>query len=188
MRLAQDKVAKRIAQSTNNQSGVEAKSEEDSAAPSDEFQFGDQVRCTYSEDGVDYEAEVVAIVDEEQVVVKYVGYNNEETVETALLIPSWGKKARSEQIARANAQQEYATTGQTHHQAGRRSKKTSKYQSSHSFERYQTSLMIPPPPPLPPNFADSSEDSEHLSAMLMSWYMSGYYTGFYQGQKTSRKN
>lgn len=195
LRLAQEKVAKRIAQSTNNRYGGEgSQSDEDNTAPAGVdcgFKVGDFVRCTFSEDGVDYEAEVVAFVDDDQCTVRYLGYNNEETVESGLLIPTWGKKARATQVVRANAQQAQQPNAEPQPAARKFKKSAGKpkaHSSSNMFYRYQTAMMIPPPPPLPPNFGESANDSEHLSAMLMSWYMSGYYTGFYQGQKESRKN
>jgi survival motor neuron protein len=50
------------------------------------------------------------------------------------------------------------------------------------------SLMVPPPPPMPPQLGETAAESESLSAMLMAWYMSGYYTGLYQGQKMTQQS
>lgn len=187
LRLAQEQVAKRIAQSTNNQSAAESQtqSDADTDAP---HKVGDFVRCTYSEDGVDYEARIVSQHDDDQFTIKYLGYDNEETVDADALIASWGEKTRAEQIAVATAQHETLSTDETNKPPTRNAKKgagKSKARNANVFERYQTSLMIPPPPPLPPHLGEMSEDSEHLSAMLMSWYMSGYYTGLYQGRKSA---
>lgn len=144
------------------------------------YSVGDYCRATY-EDGVDYEAKIVAIT-EGICTLKYIGYNNVAEVPIEDLVPSWGKKARKLQSAHAVAEKE--------------SKQSSKKTKSHISFSEATSNMsplpvgfVPPPPPLPPML--NGEDNEHLSAMLMSWYMSGYYTGLYQGMnkgKTSIKS
>lgn len=142
------------------------------------FKVGDFVRATY-EDGIDYEAKIIEI-DDHECRIQYLGYNNEELVEIAELLPSWGRQARKKQIDEAALE---AT--QTNHPpiSGQRNVRGTQKNFGNCFEE----LSIPPPPPLPAMLNDGTEDSENLSAMLMSWYMSGYYTGLYQGRKQQRQ-
>lgn len=182
IKISKEEVAKRIARSTNT--GAGASSDSETAAiqqpQNSDYKAGDYVRCTYGEDGIDYEAIIISIEDD-QYLIKYIGYDNEEIVATEALIPSWGKKARKKQILAAFASTAATVTSEQHRQTA--------YKDELQFQQYnrnRTGMMIPPPPPMPPMMEDMSEDSEHLSAMLMSWYMSGYYTGLYQGLKQKR--
>lgn len=128
------------------------------------------MRATY-EDGLDYEAKIVSIDAEcGNCVVRFIGYNNEETVDLNDLLASWGKNVRKNQM-RAAAKDVNAGT---------------KIKGNFPTNLPNTSVPIPMLPPLPPMLNDASEDSENMSAMLMSWYMSGYYTGYYQGQKEAQ--
>lgn len=190
LKLAKEEVAKRIANSTNTQT-EQIDSESDAAneppvihsSPKEVFKMkslnvGDFVRHTY-EDGIDYEAEIIEIVTD-VAVIRYIGYENEQTVNLTDCVESWGKRARKRQekaAAQDKGKQTEAEQGQF------------KNNDHHSqFEKYRNSMSIPPPmPPMPP-MLDLSEDSEHMSAMLMSWYMSGYYTGLYQGIKQAQSN
>lgn len=190
LKLAREEVAKRIARSTNTASdsitesdASERRDDDPDALP--HYKIGDFVRSTFSEDGVDYEARIVAI-DEDQCTVKYLGYGNEETVEVSSLIRSWGKKERAGQVERAAAIQQDVDEDAITQKTGKNKKVNKRVaNNSNTFQRYRSSMMIPPPPPLPPHMDELSEDSEHLSAMLMSWYMSGYYTGLYQGRQSA---
>lgn len=226
--LAKEVVAKRIAQSTNTTAAheanaatvavVEPTSSTSAADPTttadadvqlEPFRAGDWVRSTFTEDGLDYEAQILSIDAHDQCHIRYVGYDNEEYVHVGTLIDSWGEAARAEQrqLALEAASSEHtdaaqqtsaatasgcgtaAGTGNVANANKKPAAKTSKKNKSKSFERYRAAMMIPPPPPLPPMLAaagggnDDDPESEYLSSMLMAWYMSGYYTGLYQGQK-----
>uniref|UniRef100_A0A1L8EBH4 Putative mrna splicing protein smn survival motor neuron n=1 Tax=Haematobia irritans TaxID=7368 RepID=A0A1L8EBH4_HAEIR len=168
IKLAREELARRISLSTSKvtkaNSGEEGKIE---------HKVGDYVRATY-EDGVDYEGEIISIDRKSDTcLLKYIGYENVQEVPLAELIPSWGKKVRRLQFAKAKLDANSATHGSSRSSKPRKAKQ-------------QTSM--PPPPPIPPLLAAShnTEDSEHLSAMLMSWYMSGYYTGVYQGMQLAK--
>jgi len=61
-------------------------------------------RCPYSEDDKVYEAIIVQILSENNVVVKYFGYDNEETRSVSLLKESAGQQARDKQIKAAQVE------------------------------------------------------------------------------------
>lgn len=195
LKLAKEELARRIARSTNGKKTPTKvrdadPTEDDEYFPLDSkqseegnpsFKVGDYARATY-DDGVDYEGKILSI-DELQGMcrLRYIGYDNEQDVRICDLVPSWGKKVRRLQFARAKVDLDANDA-----QNGQECKKTKT-----RFPMAQPSGLpfgaIPPPPPMPPMLGQSlCEDSEHLSAMLMSWYMSGYYTGIYQGMQMSK--
>lgn len=176
MKLAKEEVAKRIARSTNKQKPNDSGDGDDDGSVSKQSQgqhkIGDYVRATY-EDGLDYEAKIVSMDSEnENCVVRFIGYDNEQTIDLNDLLSSWGKNVRKKQM-RAAAKD---LAGRTN------SKSTLNFPNS----SLPDSVPVPPIPPIPPMLNDMSEDSENMSAMLMSWYMSGYYTGYYQGQRDAQ--
>ncbi|XP_052867414.1 survival motor neuron protein [Anopheles cruzii] len=178
---------------------------------SESFEIGDYVRATY-DDGVDYEAKIIGFGSHGDCLIRYVGYNNEQTVLIEELVPSWGRKARRQQRAEAAEAEATAADSQMDVSDDERfTKQASKIKinfGSH-FGRPgmghvgsmgngrvgmggglggSTAYMVPPPPPMPPMLEDADDvESENLSAMLMSWYMSGYYTGLYHGQRMSQQ-
>lgn len=178
LKLAKEEVAKRIARSTNKKNANDSANDDDnddndgtaSKQSQGPYNVGDFVRATY-DDGLDYEAKIVSIDAEcGNCVVRFIGYDNEETVDLKDLLASWGKNVRKNQIRRAAKDVDNNTN----------------CKRSFSSNLPSTSVPIPMLPPLPPMLNDTSEDSENMSAMLMSWYMSGYYTGYYQGQKEAQ--
>ncbi|XP_004536732.1 survival motor neuron protein [Ceratitis capitata] len=169
VKLVSEDIAKHLARSTN---ANEAANFETQSNTLNDFKVGDYVRATYGDDGCDYEAKIISIDDSNETCsVKYIGYENEETVNIKDLVPSWGKKSRRLQFQKANSQDEKGREG-----------RQGKDFSGESFINF-----VPPPPPLPPMLLKNMNGSEHLSAMLMSWYMSGYYTGIYEGIKMSKE-
>ncbi|CAH0687931.1 unnamed protein product [Spodoptera exigua] len=62
-------------------------------------------RLVYADDGLEYEAVIVRIVDDNDCVVKYLGYDNQELVSIDSLKPSLGKEARAQQIRDARREQ-----------------------------------------------------------------------------------
>ncbi|XP_037036337.1 survival motor neuron protein [Bradysia coprophila] len=173
LKLAKEEVAKRIARSTNKKNANDSVDDDDETASKQsqcQYSVGDFVRATY-EDGLDYEAKIVSIDAEcGNCVVRFIGYENEETVDLNDLLASWGKNVRKNQMRAAAKDVD----------------KSTKRKGNFPSNVPNTSVPIPMLPPLPPMLNDTSEDSENMSAMLMSWYMSGYYTGYYQGQKEAQ--
>lgn len=197
-------------------SGVENSSAEKGACETGSkpsYQVGDYCRATY-DDGVDYEAKILAVDKSGDALIRYVGYNNEQTVAIEDLVPSWGRKARRKQredAAELAAAEEDPTRMEMSDDEVKLTDKANKIRinidpnfrmpkaggavpkhrgvAATSFHAGMgASFMVPPPPPMPPMLEDDDDlESENLSAMLMSWYMSGYYTGLYHGQKMSQK-
>ncbi|XP_053695861.1 survival motor neuron protein [Sabethes cyaneus] len=174
------------------------------------FKPGEYYRATY-DDGVDYEIKILA-VKEGDALIRYIGYNNEQTVPVENLVPSWGRKARRKQredaaelAALEDQQQQMEISDDEEKLTKKASKIRINYSPSFRMPKagpaamppagysagpmgMGASFMVPPPPPMPPMLEDEDDlESENLSAMLMSWYMSGYYTGLYHGQKMSQK-
>ncbi|XP_055606517.1 survival motor neuron protein [Uranotaenia lowii] len=175
------------------------------------YKVGDYCRATY-EDGVDYEAKILALNISGDALIRYVGYNNEQTVVIEDLVPSWGRKARRKQredaadLAAAEVPASQMDISDEEHE--KLTKKASKIRinidpnfkmpkgpapnraanAGFSAAMRGAAFMVPPPPPMPPMLQDENDlEQENLSAMLMSWYMSGYYTGLYHGQKMNQK-
>uniref|UniRef100_A0A1Q3F1P5 Putative mrna splicing protein smn survival motor neuron n=1 Tax=Culex tarsalis TaxID=7177 RepID=A0A1Q3F1P5_CULTA len=204
---------KREQQDEEESSGVEGstggveKGEGESVGSKPVYKVGDYCRATYEDDGVDYEAKIMAIGKDQGVLIRFIGYNNEQTATLDDLVPSWGRKARRKQ--REDAAEEAAEADSHRMEISddeeKLTKKASKIRinygpgfsaqsssSSHAATAFGAgmgaSFMVPPPPPMPPMLEHEDDlESENLSAMLMSWYMSGYYTGLYHGQKMSQK-
>lgn len=188
IQLQSSDVAKSIAENTNKKfaanqsqtSNVTAETDVDSESGT-AFKVGDFVRATYREDNIDYEAQIVSIDDSEGAcVVKFIGYDNEQTVRLMDLVDSWGAEEQHKQETEAAADADESNDDND--------------DSLYPQEIYRNdnllhnSLPTPPMPPMPPMLKDSlGEDTEHFSAMLMSWYMSGYYTGLYQGHKLAKQ-
>lgn len=188
IKLQQAEAAKRIARATNKKQQLNDSDEvrmervESSESESQEFKVGDFVRATYDEDSIDYEATIETIDDNGNCLIKFIGYNNEQTTAIEDLLPSWGPNERAKQAAQADEanQENDAEEVDEGVDEGFASNVTS----------MQFSSVIPPPPmpPMPTMMNDGNVESEHMSAMLMSWYMSGYYTGYYQGHKMATRN
>lgn len=194
MKLAKEEVAKRLANATNK-SGTHKKTPESpgsSKKAKEDYKVGDFCRATY-EDGVDYEAKIMAVDSSGKFLIRYIGYENEEYKDKSELLASWGKKVRKQQKCEAK-QTKVAEDGS---ESG--VSMDAEFGAQVLFERPKpgttqtkanknsANVFFPPPPPMPPMIDENLEDAEHLSAMLMSWYMSGYYTGLYQGQKIAQQ-
>lgn len=181
-------IAKGIAGDTNKKTASNGEKSADMSTEdveSDEtstVKVGDYVRATYDVDSIDYEAQIVSINEEcGTCVVKFIGYDNEQTVQLVDLVDSWGEGEQQKQELEAAAAETEASNDDSD-------------DNSYAKELYRTyelnasSLKMPPMPPMPPMMKSTlGEDSEHFSAMLMSWYMSGYYTGLYQGHKLAKQ-
>lgn len=199
MKLAKEEVAKRLANATNK-TAAQKKSEKTnspgSSKPSQtkDLKVGDFCRATY-EDGVDYEAKIIAIDSSGKFLIRYIGYENEEYKFKSELLASWGKKVRKQQKSEAKqscVEEEGSESGVSMDadfggQVLYERQKSGKSQAKAGNPKSAANVFFPPPPPMPPMLDENLEDAENLSAMLMSWYMSGYYTGLYQGQKMAQQ-
>lgn len=175
-----------------------------------EWKVGDFCRCTYSVDGVCYEARVKS-VDHDTCVIRYFGYGNEEEVYLSELLPSEGRIARQRQTElakRENAHGCPTPPSEDDHSApaahgprtndGYSQYHNTSFHSSHSLPPAPpmepllgrlppfVKHSMPPPPPIPPG--DLPNNEEALASMLMSWYMTGYHTGYYQGLQESKSS
>lgn len=188
IQLKSSDVAKSIASDTNKNastSQLNVDVEDESSNESSTFKLGDYVRATYDLDTIDYEAQIISIDDENGVcMVKFIGYDNEQTVRLADLVDSWGAAEQKKQELEAAAAVAATTTSEESNADTEEFCPKELYRNDSNT----SSLPAPPMPPLPPMLKDSlGADSEHFSAMLMSWYMSGYYTGLYQGHKLAQQ-
>lgn len=205
--LARETLARRIADSTNRreESVTEAEKKDLPATSEPEqeqeqevnFKVGDFARATYC-DGVDYEGVVMSIDEQsETCILRYVGYENEQEVLLADLLPSWGNNARKEQILIAK-QADAAAEGQEEEQRPKYFKKNQQPKAKRASgsrigsASLPAGLVMPPMPLVPPMFTPTAggvdgEPEQDFVAMLTAWYMSGYYTGLYQGRKESAK-
>lgn len=141
VRLQREEVAKQIAMKTNTKPKSE-EAEEESSESSDEasvvvFKVGDFVRSTFADDGVDYEAEILKVNENDTCTIKYIGYGNEDRVKMENLVASWGPEAREEQKILAEVDQQAS------------SEKEDNQEELHQFvmnksQGFRNSLPIPP--------------------------------------------
>lgn len=194
IQLQSSDVAKSIAENTNKKStspqlqtcNMSVEEEAESEQTTKTYNVGDNVRATYHEDNIDYEARIISIDESSSTcVVKFIGYDNEQIVRLMDLVDSWGDDEQQKQVNEAAAAVD-AETEESNEDSEENTYPKEIYRN-HAF--HQSSLPAPPIPPMPPMLKHSlGEDSEHFSAMLMSWYMSGYYTGLYQGHKLAKQS
>lgn len=199
MKLAKEEVAKRLANATNK-SAAQKKSEKSESPGSSkqlskDFKVGDFCRATY-EDGIDYEAKIMAVDSSGKFLIRYIGYENEEYKEKTELLSTWGKKVRKQQKSEAKQSKAGGEEGSESgvsmdadfgDQVLFERTKSGTAQVKAGSSKNSANVFFPPPPPMPPMIDENLEDAENLSAMLMSWYMSGYYTGLYQGKKMAQQ-
>ncbi|KAJ8718328.1 hypothetical protein PYW08_002565 [Mythimna loreyi] len=69
------------------------------------WRAGMPCRLVFCEDGLEYEAVISKLIDNEECIVRYLGYENQELVPLEALMPSQGKEARTRQIMEAKAEQ-----------------------------------------------------------------------------------
>uniref|UniRef100_A0A2A4JVI2 Tudor domain-containing protein n=1 Tax=Heliothis virescens TaxID=7102 RepID=A0A2A4JVI2_HELVI len=130
VRIANVEVAKRVAMSTNTASStvepsffskkekLSAKSSKkkvpipipnsntaDERPKESRWKPGMPCRLIYIEDGLEYEAVVLRFIENDECIVKYLGYDNQEIVPIESLKPSLGKEARTRQIREARREQ-----------------------------------------------------------------------------------
>ena len=116
----------------------EEESSESSETQCEVFKVGDFVRSTFADDGVDYEAEILSVNENDTCLIRYIGYGNEDRVKMENLVASWGPEAREEQRILAEADQEGSCDVNDDHREGLLSFVANKTQG------FQNSLPIPP--------------------------------------------
>lgn len=175
---------------------------------------GDHCQAVYEEDGLPYEAIIVAIENDGSCRVRYVGYENEEIKSLDELRPSGGQEVRKEQEGRALEEKLYALNDSISESEDTDELASNKAQASNRsyppmapvnaqcpvFSPPQMSasnsrqgvkassaFLIPPPPTSLPPMA-SIDENELLTTTLMSWYMSGYHTGYFQAIRDLKRS
>lgn len=144
VRLQKEEVAKQIAMKTNSKpvDDEEVSVSGSSESVAEVFKAGDFVRSTFTEDGVDYEAEVLSVNENGTCLIRFIGYGNEERVKMENLVASWGFEAREEQKILAEADQQDTSEMDDHQE------------QLHQFvvnksQDFRASLPIPPMVGLP---------------------------------------
>lgn len=110
LKIANAEVAKRVAMSTNSQHNAKEDSsnkKKDRSSSSKvgtskkkdiQWKPGMPCRSIYEGDGMEYEAFVLRLINDEECVVRYLGYENSEIVPIHTLKPTNGNDARTRQI------------------------------------------------------------------------------------------
>uniref|UniRef100_A0A1B6DW39 Tudor domain-containing protein n=1 Tax=Clastoptera arizonana TaxID=38151 RepID=A0A1B6DW39_9HEMI len=134
-------------------------SEEDSSNnPQIEYKINQQVRAPYSFDGLEYEATIININEEEGLcLVKFIGYENVEEVSLADLTPSHGRNAI----------------------------RTQKFQARQYEKRPPQPIM---PPPMGLFHCTHSEEEAYSSMLMswyLNGYHTGYYEGLRHGKEAA---
>ncbi|XP_030021228.2 survival motor neuron protein isoform X2 [Manduca sexta] len=110
LKMANAEVAKRIAMATNTQVGKpekKGKKNKSSSKPSSskkkgtEWKVGMPCRAIYDGDGLEYEAYVLKMFDDEECIVRFIGYENSELVSINTLKPTLGNDERARQMEQA---------------------------------------------------------------------------------------
>uniref|UniRef100_A0A1B6LT48 Tudor domain-containing protein n=1 Tax=Graphocephala atropunctata TaxID=36148 RepID=A0A1B6LT48_9HEMI len=167
------------------------------------WKVGSACRSIYSEDGEEYEAEIIKMIDGNWCIVRYIGYNNEEEVLLRELTPSFGKNVVQLQMSAAECynaaleEQPLATEEQNSKEEGEILPQWEHCGESLPEVPKRVPMMYPHhvPPPAPPMLSRvfhgaasamagpsmtlPRPEDEGFNAMLQSWYMCGYYTGYY---------
>ncbi|CAG4934667.1 unnamed protein product [Colias eurytheme] len=113
IRIANAEVAKRVAMSTNTQSNSDpvkqGTSKNKSTKPQPQklrpsktnWKAGMPCRAVFEEDGLEYEAIILSIVNDKECIVQFLGYNNLQKVLLNTLNPSLDRHAQTLQVEKA---------------------------------------------------------------------------------------
>jgi len=169
-----------------------------------QWQVGDPCRAIYSQDGEEYEAVIIDLIDPHWCVVQFIGYKNEEEVLLRELTPSLGKHVIDVQLKMAQAESGVSEVEETNvfvhndgivDQVAELKELYKKIYIPEGKKQPQRVPMVdpstPPPPPVPaflnstkqptwPLFQPPPLPDADLSSLLQSWYNCGYQTGYYQ--------
>ncbi|XP_045512136.1 survival motor neuron protein isoform X1 [Pieris brassicae] len=225
IKIVNIEVAKRIAMSTNTQ--TETDSKQNQIKPKKEhpkkktkkinWKAGMSCRALYDEDGLEYEAVILSILNDRECIVQFSEYDNLQKVELSSLHPTINnhQKTQYSKLEKDDdgfeSQSPYgddAELGATAHvdsikqiyERVSSDKKRNKQKSRNnsftlpdipmpdmSMIRNMGGIELPFPPP-PPQLGEIQDEQQAVSSMLLSWYMSGYYTGLYQGMKKAKED
>ncbi|XP_053612135.1 survival motor neuron protein isoform X2 [Plodia interpunctella] len=150
--MANAEVAKRIAMSTNSQSNIKkpvsdksqskkgksSKSNSQNSQKKTKWKAGMPCRAVYEEDGLEYEACLLTVLNDMECVVRFLGYKNSEVVPLTTLKQSEGEEARARQIEEALACDEQPNDYMSHS-----SQPESVVNSDHG-EQAQRDMEMPP--------------------------------------------
>ncbi|XP_015120615.1 survival motor neuron protein [Diachasma alloeum] len=210
--LAKEQVAKRLSMETEAPRGKSNKSQSYKQPNKQrnyqkKWTLGSPCRAVYSADGIEYEAIISKILDNDcgTCIVKFVGYGNTEKVELSSLRESEGLEAQIAQQKESAAVKncDYSTVEETSqafsHANVRENGEAMDYESEIPKQSrsnvpgpsaFSFGGITPPAPPLPPHMMARlpANDADALSSMLMSWYISGFHTGYYHGMKQAQSN
>ena len=173
---------KKVAAAIKNNGAIPKKT---AVAEPAQVAVGQWCRCVYSQDGQEYEAQVISI-ENDKFRIRFVGYNNEEDHELSHLLPSKGKAARTKQEKESERLivSESEVTKEIHF-----TEPSIGTQPNGTLPQHFKSESFVPPP-IPPTLLSSTGadkvENEALASMLMSWYMSGYHTGYYNAMQKFR--
>ncbi|XP_013173922.1 PREDICTED: survival motor neuron protein isoform X2 [Papilio xuthus] len=227
LKIANAEVAKRVAMSTNTQNLVKNPEKDQTKTKNDispqklkcpqkksvKWQAGMPCRAVYDEDGQEYEAFVLRIINDKECIVKFLGYDNSEIVSISSLKPTLGKHERMRQTQQALCDKDDgfgsqsllenmdcsdagtslgSTDGSFQKKKKSNKKKNQRKMNFPDVPIFNPTMLgnlnsmdmpLPPPPPIGFGSEHDSSEDQAISSMLLSWYMSGYYTGLYQGMK-----
>ncbi|KPJ03072.1 Survival motor neuron protein [Papilio xuthus] len=169
LKIANAEVAKRVAMSTNTQNLVKNPEKDQTKTKNDispqklkcpqkksvKWQAGMPCRAVYDEDGQEYEAFVLRIINDKECIVKF-------------LDGSFQKKKKS---------------NKKKNQRKMNFPDVPIFNPTMLGNLNSMDMPLPPPPPIGFGSEHDSSEDQAISSMLLSWYMSGYYTGLYQGMK-----
>ncbi|XP_011310378.1 survival motor neuron protein [Fopius arisanus] len=208
--LAKEQVAKRLSMETEVPPGKSNKSQNSRQSSKQQnhqkkWTLGSPCRAVYSADGIEYEAIISKILDNDcrHCTVKFVGYGNTERVELSSLRESNGLEAQIAQQKDSDAVKNCENSTEEPPPASRgnirENEEAMDYESdfpkqSKNFMPRSSSFsfggITPPAPPLPPHMMARlpTNEADALSSMLMSWYISGFHTGYYHGLKQAQSN
>ncbi|KAI5692336.1 survival motor neuron protein [Diaphorina citri] len=154
---------------------------------------GKTCRAVYSADNQEYEATICFLnPEQDECVVKFIGYGNKETVPLSSLKPSYGPGAVLEQKIKASAHTESTASelNESFYSPSSTcdSKKFVPFDSSRCENGLPPNMAMPPLPPPAFLAGQPLDTTESLSAVLMAWYMAGYHTGRYEASLGLNRN
>nr|XP_034833475.1 survival motor neuron protein isoform X3 [Maniola hyperantus]XP_034833476.1 survival motor neuron protein isoform X4 [Maniola hyperantus] len=217
LNMANIEVAKRLAMSTNTEGdGSTPKKPVLTLTPpkskkkknKSKWKAGMNCRALYEEDGMEYEAIVMRIINDKECVVRFLGYENSEIILISSLKPSLGKGERNKQIQEALADGDLSVHSNpaedmdcSDRQSPEIKASLKKKKSKKNTARITNGFTLPDLPSMHlPSFADlknlaandmpippppplimSRQETEGEDQALSSMLLSWYMSGYYTG-------